>query len=247
VAGTNGEYNVWTLQLPGVELLGKSELYFRGKGSANANFAFKLIADGVEGPIPRQTRVGRMPVQQGTYRIDLSDVVEAYAGRLNLRAIQLVALSGDGDPAEILLEDIGFNSENGATSYRESFRPKRSVFQAAFALRPAPRVVKVSRRRYSAQYSVEVECSEKIGYLIIAEPWYPNWRVTIDGAPVETFRAYTALLGIQLPGPGRHIVEVRQGMIWPQIIGGVISLLALLWILFFYFGILPRSRRRQHE
>ncbi len=47
---------------------------------------------------------------------------------------------------------------------------------------------------------------ERVTYLVVAENWYPDWRATVDGAPVPVHRAQNALLSVQLP-PGAREVE----------------------------------------
>jgi uncharacterized membrane protein YfhO len=57
------------------------------------------------------------------------------------------------------------------------------------------------------------------------EPWYPGWRVTVDGRPATLLRVDYALRGVAL-SPGRHIVALTYENA-PLAYGGAVTLLAL--------------------
>ncbi len=63
-------------------------------------------------------------------------------------------------------------------------------------------------------------------YLLVAENWYPDWRATIDGQPVATYRANFAMLGVALP-PGAKEVQLTFDMASYHT-GRLITLLCLL-------------------
>ncbi len=64
------------------------------------------------------------------------------------------------------------------------------------------------------------------GVLVMSEPWYPGWLVTVDGAPAVSLRVDYALRGVSMQ-PGNHPVEFE--MTCPPLqLGGAISLLALV-------------------
>ena len=69
------------------------------------------------------------------------------------------------------------------------------------------------------------------GWVWLDRAWYPTWRLSVDGAPVEALRA----LGGQLipVRAGQH--EIRQDFVpWDALLGLAIGLIAigvaLLWV-----------------
>ncbi len=62
--------------------------------------------------------------------------------------------------------------------------------------------------------------------LVVAESWYPGWRATIDGQPVEVLRANYLSQGVVVP-TGAHTVEMEYS---PDSFryGQMLSLVALL-------------------
>ncbi len=241
--GRSGSHNSWTLQLDGLELAGECQIYFSASGSANAGLGVSFSVDGVEKTVPSRIAVNRISTELVTYKIDLTELVKAYAGRLTLRALQLVLVATDEKPAELYLEDIGLIGPGWSRSLRSSLRGRGPEFDARYVARAAPQIKELEEHRYTGRYKVEVECPEDIGYLVIAEPWYPSWQVKIDGKRVQPFRAYTALLGIELKGAGAHTVEVWHGTIPWQLAGALISLLTLLAVIGYLLW--PVVRRRK--
>jgi hypothetical protein len=65
---------------------------------------------------------------------------------------------------------------------------------------------------------------EAPGTLVLADTWYPGWKVTVDGEPAVLLRANHAFRAVQLEA-GEHMVEMiyRAPSVW---IGGLISLAA---------------------
>jgi len=64
------------------------------------------------------------------------------------------------------------------------------------------------------------------GLLVVAEPWYPGWQVTLDGKPAANLRVDYALRGVPL-APGTHTVawELRCP---PLQAGAAVTMLALV-------------------
>ncbi|MDB4969707.1 MAG: conserved rane protein of unknown function [Myxococcales bacterium] len=67
---------------------------------------------------------------------------------------------------------------------------------------------------------------ERPGMLIITEPWYPGWRVTVDGKPATLHRVDYALRGVRLDA-GTHEVDFEITSM-PLRAGAVVTMLALL-------------------
>ena len=54
---------------------------------------------------------------------------------------------------------------------------------------------------------MEVQTSSSSpSFLVTSDVYYPGWRASLDGAPVQLFRADYALRGVQVPA-GRHVVK----------------------------------------
>ena len=62
------------------------------------------------------------------------------------------------------------------------------------------------------------------GWVWIDRAWYPAWRTSVDGAPVEAVRAFGGQLVRSTPG--QH--EIRQDFVpWDALLGLAIGLIAL--------------------
>jgi uncharacterized membrane protein YfhO len=63
------------------------------------------------------------------------------------------------------------------------------------------------------------------GYLVLADTWYPGWRATVDGEPVEILRANYGFRAVRLEA-GEHTVEMvyRPASV---LVGGALSIAAL--------------------
>lgn len=91
--------------------------------------------------------------------------------------------------------------------------------------------------------TVELEGSDsRTTYLVVAENWYPDWRATVDGVDVPTYRANHAMLSVALP-PGAREVALRFDMdAYRQ--GKLITLVSLLGAFGFIGAGWLRSRTR---
>ena len=68
----------------------------------------------------------------------------------------------------------------------------------------SPPVVRTTRvEQTSVEVSVRTDAS---GLLVLADPWAPGWRVTVDGKPAELLRTDHAFRGVWLPA-GAHTVR----------------------------------------
>ena len=70
--------------------------------------------------------------------------------------------------------------------------------------RPArPPAVRVEERDQT-RVQVRVQ-TDGPGVLVLADPWYPQWRVEVDGRPAALLRVDHAFRGVRVPA-GRHRV-----------------------------------------
>lgn len=77
------------------------------------------------------------------------------------------------------------------------------------------------------------------GMLVIAETWHPDWRATLDGAPVAVRRVNHAQLGIAIPA-GAHEVRVWYSP-WDFYLGIAASAAGLLaWGVLLILGVIRR-------
>ena len=91
---------------------------------------------------------------------------------------------------------------------------------AGSGMEPA-RVTLHARKRVT----VEAELAAP-GVLVLADTWYPGWRVTVDGVAAPLLRADYAFRGVALPA-GRHVVEFTFRSA-PAALGLWLSLLGLV-------------------
>jgi MYXO-CTERM domain-containing protein len=75
--------------------------------------------------------------------------------------------------------------------------------------RPAtPPAVTVQRRDHT-RVRVSVRTGAD-GLLVLADPWYPQWRVEVDGRPAELLRVDHALRGVRVPAGEHQVVFTYQ-------------------------------------
>src|SRR5262249_43050515 len=76
------------------------------------------------------------------------------------------------------------------------------------------------------------------GYVVLADSYYPGWRVTVDGVEARLLRANYAMRAVRVPG-GTHDVRFRYlpRALW---VGAGISLITALLVA----GLLFRAWRR---
>ncbi len=85
---------------------------------------------------------------------------------------------------------------------------------------------------------VTIRCeSSGTGYLILADSWYPEWEVSVDGEPASLLRANGWMRAVQLSA-GEHLVEFSyssRNVVTGGIISGAAALLILISLLFSIF------------
>jgi Bacterial membrane protein YfhO len=94
-----------------------------------------------------------------------------------------------------------------------------------------PPIVQVARRE---QTRVEVDVQRAgDGLLVLADPWYPQWKVTVDGRPAELLRVDHAFRGVRVPaGTHRVVFSYQDRALWVGLVVSAVSVLGLagLWL-----------------
>jgi hypothetical protein len=79
-------------------------------------------------------------------------------------------------------------------------------------------------------------------YLVVAENWYPGWRATVDGAPVQVHRAQNTLLSVVLPPEASNVTFEFHSDAYGR--GRLISLLSLAGVIGMFAVPLVRRGRQ---
>jgi hypothetical protein len=98
--------------------------------------------------------------------------------------------------------------------------------------RPAapPQVQLVERGQTRVRVAVETATD---GLLVLADPWYPQWRVEVDGKPAELLRVDHAFRGVRVPAGSHRVTFAYQDRaLWLGTALALITCLALagLWV-----------------
>ena len=94
----------------------------------------------------------------------------------------------------------------------------------------------------TGSFDLAVEVAARApGVLVIAEPWYPGWRATVDGKPAELLRVDYALSGVRIDA-GVHVIAMTFED-EPLFRGAAVSLTAL--VLLVGLAWLARAERRR--
>jgi hypothetical protein len=106
---------------------------------------------------------------------------------------------------------------------------KRTAFVSGAGFDPAAgRVTGVRETANTARIEVETDGR---AFLVISVTPHKYWRVTVDRAEAEAVVTNVGYQGVAVPGPGRHVVEMRYRN--PLVLaGGMVSLLSLLALAF---------------
>lgn len=101
----------------------------------------------------------------------------------------------------------------------------------------------VSLDKFSDIHLLADAATTQAGILLIAMPYDIGWRATINGTPIDLFRADYGLTALLLPA-GRHQVELRY-FVRGRRLGKWLSLAALLGLLTIALGQILRKRSRK--
>ncbi len=93
-------------------------------------------------------------------------------------------------------------------------------------------------RREPHGVRMEAEMGSK-GMVVLSDAFYPGWRASLDGRPVEIHEVYGGLRGVVTPA-GRHVIEMRYrpGSVF---VGGALTALGVLGAC----GVAVAGRRRR--
>lgn len=83
--------------------------------------------------------------------------------------------------------------------------------------------------------------SSSPGFLVLADSWYPNWEVSVDGIQVELYRANGWMRAVRVP-EGEHTVEFSYSN-RNVVTGGIISGSAVALILFSVLFSIKKKKR----
>ncbi len=135
----------------------------------------------------------------GMKRLTTLDGIEVYRNPRALSRARLVPR------AEVLDRDAMF-----ARMKQADFDPAKNALLEAAPKTPLPssdappgdaRITHCSGSRVTVAADAATPC-----VLVLADAYYPGWRVQVDGTPAELFPVYTVFRGVVL-GPGKHTVE----------------------------------------
>lgn len=113
----------------------------------------------------------------------------------------------------LVYEAVVFDDETALRALRDAaFDPLRvAILDRPWPLpgMSAPSTPPRITLRAWAPEALELEIwTERPGWLIIGDVWYPGWRAWVDSEPAPVLRAYTALRAVPVPA-GAHTVTVR--------------------------------------
>lgn len=168
-----------------------------------------------------------------------SEIIDSGTDRYG--AVNLHRLT-DPRPFALLLHDVwtvASTDEAFGVLRDPAFNPRRTIIlQNAVALDAgdsAPAQVTSS----TPERVVIQANSTGTAALSIALPYYPGWTATLDGQPVDLFRAYGALSAVIVPD-GSHTIELLYNPVTYQV-GTIISLLTCVALI--GFGIYSLSKK----
>ena len=111
---------------------------------------------------------------------------------------------------------------------------QRAIVEKPLGELSQPRTPAAVELRRRAQTRVEVEVQGAAdGLLVLADPWYPQWKVTLDGRPAELLRVDHAFRGVRVPaGSHRVVFTYEDRALQVGLVVSAVSVLGLagLWL-----------------
>jgi hypothetical protein len=117
--------------------------------------------------------------------------------------------------------------------HAEDLDPATTALVEEYEGTPAVQAGSVLEADYSRSEAVRlsVQTGER-SFLVLADSWYPGWKVSVDGRETRMYKTDAALRGVLIEGAGVHEVEFRFVPI-SLYAGLAISVCAVMVILFF--------------
>jgi hypothetical protein len=111
---------------------------------------------------------------------------------------------------------------------------ERAIVEQPLGPLPHPTTPPAVELRNRDQTRVEVGVqSAADGLLVLADPWYPQWRVTVDGRPAALLRVDHAFRGVRVPaGTHRVVFSYEDRALQVGLVVTAVSMLGLtgLWL-----------------
>jgi hypothetical protein len=222
------------LSLNGVKDVSSIELSWMGQTEAISIEKISLINE----PAQRSEPVSPLSLMNSLWRY-VADMGQARVYE-NLRA---------SPRAWLVPEVLSLKAEEVFQAIKTSKLPDGRVYdpaRLALVEEPSPLLAQAADPAATARVAqisdteMEVRTSSASpSFLVTSDVHYPGWHATLDGAPVQLFRANYVLRGVQVPA-GEHVVrfEFRPKTFY---YGAAVSLLSLLILLGFL--LIPVIRR----
>jgi len=105
-----------------------------------------------------------------------------------------------------------------------------------------PSIATARIERYSADRVVISAESDRGGYLVLTDAWFPGWTASVDGRATPVQRANHAFRAVKLP-PGRHQVDFRYAPMSIRLGFGLTAFAAVVTALLAWSGGRSAGRR----
>jgi len=141
-------------------------------------------------------------------------VMEAHGFRIVQRPAYFLVWERTAPPLARLVADVDVVADPAERVAR--LKAGYPLLERAMVERPLPGLARPSRpaavrveRREPTRVQVSVQ-TERDGLLVLGDPWYPQWRVEVDGKPAELLRVDHAFRGVRVPAGSHQVVFTYQ-------------------------------------